>query len=37
MLRTLALADALILRAPFAPALEAGAEVPIIRLGELGL
>lgn len=37
MLRTLALADALILRAPFAPALVAGAEVPIIRLGELGL
>ena len=37
MLRTLVLADALILRVPFAPALEAGAEVPILRLGELGL
>jgi molybdopterin molybdotransferase len=37
MLRRLALADALILRAPHAPALPAGAEVPIIRLDSLGL
>lgn len=37
MLRRLALADALILRAPQAPALEAGAEVPVIRLDSLGL
>lgn len=37
MLRRLALADALILRAPQAPALEAGAEVPLIRLDSLGL
>ncbi len=37
MLRRLALADALILRPPHAPALPAGAEVPIIRLDSLGL
>jgi molybdopterin molybdotransferase len=37
MLKRLALADALILRAPHAPALEAGAEVGIIRLDSLGL
>ena len=37
MLRRLALADALILRPPFAEALEAGAEVSIIRLDSLGL
>lgn len=37
MLRRLALADALILRAPNAPALEAGADVPVIRLDSLGL
>lgn len=37
MLRRLALADALILRPPHAPALAEGAEVPIIRLDALGL
>lgn len=37
MLRLLTLADALILRPPHAPALAAGAEVPIIRLDLLGL
>lgn len=37
MLRRLALADALILRAPHAPALEAGVEVGIIRLDSLGI
>ena len=37
MLATLALADALVLRAPFAPALPAGAEVEAIILGELGI
>ncbi len=37
MLRRLALADALILRPPHAPAQEAGAEVPVIRLDSLGL
>lgn len=37
MLRRLALADALILRPPHAPALPAGAEVPVIRLDTLGL
>jgi molybdopterin molybdotransferase len=37
MLRRLALADALILRAPKAPPLPEGAEVPIIRLDALGL
>ena len=37
MLRRLALADALILRAPHAPALEAGVEVEVIRLDTLGL
>ena len=37
MLRRLAQADALVLRPPHAPALAAGAEVPIIRLDSLGL
>lgn len=37
MLRRLALADALVLRAPHAPPLPEGAEVPIIRLDALGL
>ncbi|MCA3279575.1 MAG: molybdopterin molybdotransferase MoeA [Roseomonas sp.] len=37
MLATLARADALVLRAPFAPALPAGAEVEAIMLGELGI
>lgn len=37
MLRRLALADALVLRPPHAPALPAGAEVPIIRLDSLGI
>ena len=37
MLRRLALADALVLRPPHAPALAAGAEVPLIRLDWLGL
>ena len=37
MLRRLAQADALILRAPHAPALPEGAEVGIIRLDSLGL
>ncbi len=37
MLRRLALADALILRAPNAPALPEGAEVTIIRLDSLGI
>ena len=37
MLRRLALADALILRAPHAPPLEKGATVEIIRLDSLGL
>jgi molybdopterin molybdotransferase len=37
MLRRLALADALILRAPHAPPLPQGAEIPIIRLDSLGL
>jgi molybdopterin molybdotransferase len=37
MLRRLALADALILRAPHAPALPKGAEVSVIRLDSLGL
>lgn len=37
MLRRLAHADALILRAPHASALEPGARVPIIRLDSLGL
>jgi molybdopterin molybdotransferase len=37
MLRRLALSDALILRAPHAPSLQEGAEVPIIRLDSLGL
>jgi molybdopterin molybdotransferase len=37
MLRRLALADALILRAPHAPSLPEGAEISIIRLDSLGL
>jgi molybdopterin molybdotransferase len=37
MLSLLARADALVLRAPHAPALQAGAEVDIIRLDRLGL
>ena len=37
MLRLLARADALVLRPPNAPALDAGAEVPVIRLDILGL
>jgi molybdopterin molybdotransferase len=37
MLATLARADALVLRAPFAPALPAGAEVEAILLAELGV
>jgi molybdopterin molybdotransferase len=37
MLATLARADALILRPPFAPALPAGAEVEAILLAELGV
>ncbi len=37
MLRRMALADALILRAPNAPALLAGAEIEIIRLDSLGI
>ena len=37
MLATLARADALVLRAPFAPALAAGAEVEAILLAELGV
>jgi molybdopterin molybdotransferase len=37
MLRRLALADALILRPPHAPALQEGAEVPVVRLDSLGL
>jgi molybdopterin molybdotransferase len=37
MLRRLALADALILRAPHAPALHEGSEVTVIRLDSLGL
>jgi molybdopterin molybdotransferase len=37
MLRRMALADALILRAPHAPALPEGAEVGIIRLDSMGL
>jgi len=37
MLATLARADALLLRAPFAPALPAGAEVEAILLAELGV
>ena len=37
MLRTLALADALIKREPHEPAVAAGQNVPIIRLGGLGL
>jgi molybdopterin molybdotransferase len=37
MLRRLALADGLILRAPHAPALPAGADVEVIRLDALGI
>lgn len=37
MLATLARADALVLRAPFAPAVPAGAEVEAIMLAELGV
>ncbi len=37
MLRRLAQADALILRAPHAPALPQGATVEVIRLNSLGL
>jgi molybdopterin molybdotransferase len=37
MLRRLAQADALVLRPPHAPALPAGAEVPIVRLDSLGI
>ncbi len=37
LLRRLALADALVLRAPHAPALPAGAEVTVIRLDTLGV
>jgi molybdopterin molybdotransferase len=37
MLRRLALADALILRAPHAPALPEGVEVPVIRLDSFGI
>ncbi|WP_149538102.1 molybdopterin molybdotransferase MoeA [Siccirubricoccus phaeus] len=37
MLKTLARAEGLILRAPHAPALEAGAAVEVIPLGELGI
>lgn len=37
MLATLARADALVLRAPFAPAVAAGAEVEAILLAELGV
>ncbi len=37
MLKTLARAEALILRPPFAPALPEGAEVPAIPLGALGI
>ena len=37
MLRRLALADGLVLRAPHAPALEAGAVVQVIRLDSLGI
>ncbi len=37
MLRRLALADALILRAPNAPAVSEGAEVSVIRLDSLGI
>jgi molybdopterin molybdotransferase len=37
MLRRMALADALVLRAPRAPALPAGAEVTVIRLDTLGV
>jgi molybdopterin molybdotransferase len=37
MLRRLAHADALILRAPNAPAVPDGAEVTIIRLDTLGI
>jgi molybdopterin molybdotransferase len=37
MLKVLSRAEALILRAPRAPALAAGAPVEVIPLGELGI
>jgi molybdopterin molybdotransferase len=37
MMKTLARAEALILRAPGAPALPEGAPIAVIPLGELGL
>jgi molybdopterin molybdotransferase len=37
MLKTMARAEALILRAPHAPALPEGAEVEVIPLGDLGI
>ena len=37
MLKRLAHADALILRAPHAPALPAGASIAMIRLDTLGI
>jgi len=37
MLKTLARAEALILRAPFAPAIPAGTEVEVILLADLGI
>jgi molybdopterin molybdotransferase len=37
MLRVMAQADALVLRAPNAPALAAGAMVEIIRLDSMGI
>jgi molybdopterin molybdotransferase len=37
MLKTLARAEALILRVPHAPALDRGAEVEVVPLGELGI
>ncbi len=37
MLKTLARADALLIRAPHAPALPAGSPVRIIRLAALGI
>jgi molybdopterin molybdotransferase len=37
MLKTLARAEALILRPPLAPAVPEGAEVPAIPLGAMGI
>ena len=37
MLKTLARADALVIRAPFAAPIAAGAEVEVIRLAPLGI